>query len=103
MEPLLKESNIISFHIPLTPSTEKIIGTREFARMKKSAILINRWFINNRLIFIQKIHMLARCVGFGSLYESKLRKRVHPKMKYQPAKRVRPIKQYPNIIKKTES
>jgi D-3-phosphoglycerate dehydrogenase len=41
LETLLKESDIISLHVPLTPATEKMIGTRELARMKKSAILIN--------------------------------------------------------------
>ena len=41
LDTLLKESDIISLHVPLTPSSEKMIGTREFARMKKSAILIN--------------------------------------------------------------
>jgi phosphoglycerate dehydrogenase-like enzyme len=38
---LLKESDVISLHVPHTPSTEKMISFREFARMKKSAILIN--------------------------------------------------------------
>jgi D-3-phosphoglycerate dehydrogenase len=41
LETLLKESDIISLHVPLTPSTERMIGTRELTRMKKSAILIN--------------------------------------------------------------
>jgi phosphoglycerate dehydrogenase-like enzyme len=41
LDTLLKESDIISLHVPLTPSSKKMIGTREFARMKKSAILIN--------------------------------------------------------------
>jgi phosphoglycerate dehydrogenase-like enzyme len=41
LETLLKEADIISLHVPLTPSTERMIGTRELARMKKSAILIN--------------------------------------------------------------
>jgi D-3-phosphoglycerate dehydrogenase len=41
MDTLLKESDIISLHVPLTSATEKMIGTKEFERMKKSAILIN--------------------------------------------------------------
>lgn len=41
LDTLLRESDIISLHIPLTSSTEKMIGTGELARMKKSAILIN--------------------------------------------------------------
>ena len=41
LDTLLKESNVISLHVPLTSETEHMIGTKEFARMKKSAILIN--------------------------------------------------------------
>ncbi len=38
---LLKESDIISIHVPLTPKTKDLIGKNEFAMMKKSAIIIN--------------------------------------------------------------
>jgi D-3-phosphoglycerate dehydrogenase len=38
---LLEKSDIITLHVPLTADTEKMIGTREFAKMKKNAILIN--------------------------------------------------------------
>ena len=41
LDTLLKESDIISLHVPLTSETEHMIGTKEFERMKKSAILIN--------------------------------------------------------------
>ena len=41
LDTLLKESDVISLHVPLTSETEQMIGTKEFARMKKSAILIN--------------------------------------------------------------
>lgn len=41
MDTLLAESDIVTLHVPLTPSTEKMIGAGELARMKKSAILIN--------------------------------------------------------------
>jgi D-3-phosphoglycerate dehydrogenase len=41
LDTLLKESDIITLHVPLTSSTENMIGTKELARMKTSAILIN--------------------------------------------------------------
>lgn len=41
LDTLLTESDIITLHVPLTPSTEKMIGTKELAKMKESAILIN--------------------------------------------------------------
>lgn len=40
-ETLLKESDFISIHVPLTQETRHIIGKNEFDMMKKNAILIN--------------------------------------------------------------
>ncbi|MDY9926862.1 2-hydroxyacid dehydrogenase [Methanosarcina sp.] len=41
LDTLLTESDVVTLHVPLTPSTEKMIGAKELAKMKKSAILIN--------------------------------------------------------------
>jgi len=41
MEELLKKSDFILLHIPLTEKTYHLIGEREFALMKPSAYLIN--------------------------------------------------------------
>ena len=38
---LLAASDILSIHAPLTPNTRHLIGTREFAQMRRTAILIN--------------------------------------------------------------
>ena len=38
---LLKESDIVTCHCPLTPKTEKMINAEALSKMKKSAILIN--------------------------------------------------------------
>lgn len=38
---LLKMSDIISLHVPLTNETEKLIGEEEFNKMKNNCILIN--------------------------------------------------------------
>jgi len=41
LETLLAESDIVSLHCPLIPSTRHIIGRTQFARMKRGALLIN--------------------------------------------------------------
>lgn len=41
LDTLLKESDIVTLHVPLTPETEKMIGEAELHKMKSSAILIN--------------------------------------------------------------
>jgi len=38
---LLTSSDIVSLHVPLAPSTQGLIGSRELALMKSSAVLIN--------------------------------------------------------------
>ena len=38
---LLKESDIVSLHVPLLPATKGMIGARELKLMKKTAFLIN--------------------------------------------------------------
>lgn len=41
LDTLLKASDFITIHSPLTPETENMISTREFKLMKKDAILVN--------------------------------------------------------------
>ncbi|MEM1575830.1 MAG: hydroxyacid dehydrogenase [Nitrososphaerota archaeon] len=41
LEDLLKESDFVSLNVPLTKSTEKLIGEKELRLMKKTAYLIN--------------------------------------------------------------
>jgi len=41
LETLIRESDIITLHLPLTPETENMIGARELRMMKSDAILIN--------------------------------------------------------------
>lgn len=40
-EELLRESDFVSLHVPLTPATRHLIGAAELAMMKPTAILIN--------------------------------------------------------------
>lgn len=41
MATLLRESDFISLHVPLTPETRGLIGAKELAAMKPTAILVN--------------------------------------------------------------
>ena len=41
LDVLLKDSDVVSIHVPLIESTHHLIGERELAHMKESAILIN--------------------------------------------------------------
>lgn len=41
LETLLRESDVVSLHVPLTEATRNLIGARELALMKSTAILIN--------------------------------------------------------------
>jgi glycerate dehydrogenase len=41
LEELLASSDVVSLHLPLSPQTKHMIGARELASMKNSALLIN--------------------------------------------------------------
>jgi glycerate dehydrogenase len=41
LDRLIRESDIITLHTPLTPETKNMIGARELDLMKKDALLIN--------------------------------------------------------------
>ena len=41
LDTILRESDVITLHAPLTPETRNMIGRDELARMKRDAILIN--------------------------------------------------------------
>jgi D-3-phosphoglycerate dehydrogenase len=41
LDALLAEADIVSLHCPLTPETRGMIGAREFALMKRGALLVN--------------------------------------------------------------
>ena len=38
---LLASADLVSLHVPLTPETHHLMGARELARMKRSAVLVN--------------------------------------------------------------
>ena len=41
LDTLLRESDFVCVHCPLTPQTENLIGTRELGLMKPSSVLVN--------------------------------------------------------------
>ena len=41
VDSVLRESDVITLHLPLTPQTRSMIGAGELARMKRGALLIN--------------------------------------------------------------
>jgi len=41
LDTLLRESDFVSLHVPLTPQTRHLLGRREFGLMKKTAVLVN--------------------------------------------------------------
>jgi len=41
LEDLLKQSDLVSIHVPLTNETRKMIGASQLAAMKKTAVLVN--------------------------------------------------------------
>lgn len=58
LEHLLRRSDFVSIHLPLTPGTRHLIGAEAFALMKPSAILINtaRGPIVDREALAQALH-----------------------------------------------
>ena len=41
LDQLLREADFITLHVPLTPTTEKLIGSKELAKLKPTARIIN--------------------------------------------------------------
>ncbi len=55
---LLKQSDFVSLHVPLLPSTKHLLGTKEFKLMKNTAFLINtaRGPVVNEKALLKALH-----------------------------------------------
>jgi len=77
-ETLLRQSDFLSLHVPLTPETRHAIGAREFALMKPSAFIINaaRGPIVDEEALVQALRV-GRLAGAGlDVFENE--PQVHP-------------------------
>lgn len=77
-ETLLRQSDFLSLHVPLTPETRHAIGASELARMKPSAFIINaaRGPIIDEEALVQALQA-SRLAGAGlDVFENE--PRVHP-------------------------
>ena len=66
LDELLSRSDIVSLHLPLTTETRGFIGPKQFARMKRSAILINtaRGPVADQSALLEALHQ-NRLAGAG--------------------------------------
>jgi phosphoglycerate dehydrogenase-like enzyme len=66
LDELLSRSDIVSLHLPLTTETRGFIGPEQFARMKRSAILINtaRGPVVDQSALLEALHQ-NRLAGAG--------------------------------------
>ncbi|OGP90495.1 MAG: hypothetical protein A2156_05605 [Deltaproteobacteria bacterium RBG_16_48_10] len=88
LEKLFKASDIISLHIPLSPTTQKIVGARELGWMKPSAYLVNasRGGVIDEAALIQCLKE-KRIAGAGLDVFAK-----------EPPERDNPLKELDNVI-----
>ena len=71
LETLLRESDSISLHIPLTPETKNMIDTPQFEMMKRSVLLVNhsRGTVVNERALVRALRE-GRIGGYGTdVYE----------------------------------
>jgi D-3-phosphoglycerate dehydrogenase len=62
LEELLAQSDVVSLHVPETPSTKNMMGAEQFAQMKKGA-----YFINNARGTCVDVEALAEALKSGHL------------------------------------
>lgn len=87
-ETLLKESDFISLHVPLTPATHHMLGEKEFALMKKGVVIVN----TARGDLIDERALIANLKS-GNIFAAGL-----DVLKDEPIKKDNPILSLPNVI-----
>ena len=88
LDTLLRESDTVSIHVPLSPETRNLIGQVELARMKPTAFLIN----TSRGGIVDE-HALAT-----ALKEARLGGAALDVLNVEPAPPDHPLRQAPNVI-----
>ncbi|HLW71205.1 MAG TPA: D-glycerate dehydrogenase [Candidatus Binataceae bacterium] len=85
---LLAESDFISINVPLTPATHHLIGTHEFAAMKREAIIVNtaRGAVIDQEALIMALK-LERIAGAGL-----------DVTEVEPLPSDHPLLQFPNVV-----
>jgi gluconate 2-dehydrogenase len=83
-ETLLRESDFLSLHLPLTPQTRHVIGAAELALMKPTAILINaaRGQVVDEEALVQALQ--AKKIAGAGLDVFEHEPRVHPALLEMP-------------------
>jgi len=79
-EELLRESDFVSLHVPLTPATRHLIGPAELALMKPTAILVNtaRGPVVDENALVEALE--RRTIWAAGLDVFEQEPRVHPKL-----------------------
>lgn len=79
-EELLRESDFVSLHVPLTPATRHLIGAAELALMKPTAILVNtaRGPVVDENALVEALE--KRTIWAAGLDVFEQEPRVHPKL-----------------------
>lgn len=92
-EQLLKESDVVTLHVPLLPSTKHLISAKEFKLMKKTAFLINtsRGPIVDELALIKALEKKQIAGAALDVFECEPSIDCNPRDKYE-------LRKQPNII-----
>lgn len=92
-EQLLKESDVVSLHVPLLPSTKHLISTKEFKLMKKTAFLVNtsRGPIVDELALIKALEKKQIAGAALDVFECEPSIDCNPRDKYE-------LRKQPNVI-----
>ncbi|MEC7943207.1 MAG: NAD(P)-dependent oxidoreductase [Pseudomonadota bacterium] len=87
-EDLLKRSDFISIHLPLTASTQGMLNANAFSQMKPGAIITN----------ISRAHIIDRAALIGALDSGRLGGAGLDVHYEEPSKTDEPLKGYSNVV-----
>ena len=88
LETLLREADVVTLHLPLTPRTRHLLSAREFALMKKDAVLVNA----SRGGVVDEA-ALAAALGSGALRAAAV-----DVFEREPAPADHPLLRLPNVL-----